>query len=135
VRLLLDTNVLVAALIARGVCADLLQHCIRDHAVVTSAPLLDEQQDVLTRKFHQRDTDVAAALRLFRQRFEAVTPTVLEPVCRDHDDDVVLGTALAGGCAAVITGDQDLLTLDPFRGIRILTPAAFWKWEAGIPPR
>jgi predicted nucleic acid-binding protein len=42
----------------------------------------------------------------------------------------VLATALAGGCAAIITGDQDLLILDPFRGIRVLAPSAFWKWES-----
>jgi predicted nucleic acid-binding protein len=39
-KLLLDTNVLVAALIARGVCSDLLEHCIRHHVVMSSRPLL-----------------------------------------------------------------------------------------------
>jgi predicted nucleic acid-binding protein len=57
VTLLLDTNVIVAALIARGVCADLLEHCFREHVVVTSQPLLDELDDVLRRKFQQHDRD------------------------------------------------------------------------------
>lgn len=130
-NLLLDTNVLVAALIARGVCADLLEHCVREHVVVTSQSLLDEFHDVLMRKFRQREADARDALRLFRDRFTVVDPEMLNPpVCRDADDDVVLGTALAGGGTAIVTGDQDLLVLDPFRGIRILTPAAFWKWES-----
>jgi uncharacterized protein len=51
VRLLLDTNVLVAAFVARGVCAGLLEHCVRHHIVISSRPLLDELGDVLTRKF------------------------------------------------------------------------------------
>jgi predicted nucleic acid-binding protein len=60
-----------------------------------------------------------------------VVPGALDPpVCRDHDDDLVLATALAGECAAILTGDQDLLILDPFRGIRMLAPSAFWKWES-----
>ena len=60
-----------------------------------------------------------------------VAPDALEPaVCRDRDDDVVLATALAGECAAIVTGDQDLLVLDPFHGIRVLAPTAFWKWES-----
>jgi predicted nucleic acid-binding protein len=42
----------------------------------------------------------------------------------------VLATALAGECAAIITGDQDLLILNPFRGIHVLAPSAFWKWES-----
>jgi putative PIN family toxin of toxin-antitoxin system len=131
VRLLLDTKVLVAALIARGVCTDLLEHCVREHTVTTSQPLLDELHDVLTRKFRQRVPDVRNALRLFRETFTLATPDVLDPpVCRDRDDDVVLGTALAGGCAAIVTGDQDLLVLDPFRDIRVLAPSVFWKWES-----
>lgn len=134
-NLLLDTNVLVAALIARGVCADLLEHCARERVVISSPPLLDELHDVLTRKFRQRDRDVASALRLFRETFTLVAPEALEPpVCRDRDDDVVLGTALAGACAAIVTGDQDLLVLDPFRDIRVLAPSAFWKWESEQAP-
>ena len=130
-RLVLDTNVLVAALMARGTCNDLLEHCVRHHVVISSRPLLNELRDVLTRKFRQRATDVRATVRLFEERFTLVTPVPLEaPVCRDTDDDVVLATALAGECVAIVTGDQDLLILDPFQGIRVLTPAAFWKWES-----
>ena len=130
-KLLLDTNVLVAALIARGVCSDLLEHCVRHHVVVSSRPLLNELRDDLTRKFRQRDVDARNALRLFAETFTLVEPDALDPpVCRDRDDDVVLATALAGECTAVITGDQDLLILDPFRGVRVLAPSAFWKWES-----
>lgn len=130
-NLLLDTNVLVAALMARGTCADLLEHCVREHIVVTSQPLLDELHDVLTRKLRQSDADAQSAVRLFRETFTLATPDVFDPpVCRDRDDDVVLATALAGECTAVMTGDQDLLILDPFRGVRVLAPSAFWKWES-----
>jgi len=131
VTLLLDTNVLVAAFVARGVCADLLEHCVRHHIVISSRPLLDELGDVLTRKFHQRAADVRAAIRLLGETFTVVTPDALEtPVCRDRDDDVMLATGLAGECAAIISGDLDLLVLDPFRGMRVLAPSAFWKWES-----
>ena len=130
-KLLLDTNVLVAALIARGTCSELLEHCARHHVVISSRPLLDELRDVLTDKFHQRDIDVRAAIRLFEETFTLVVADALEsPICRDRDDDVVLATARAGECAAIVTGDQDLLILDPFQGIRVLAPSAFWKWES-----
>jgi putative PIN family toxin of toxin-antitoxin system len=131
VRLLLDTSVLVAALIARGACSDLLEHCVRQHEVISSQPLLNELREVLQRKFRQRAIDVRAALMLFGETFTVVTPTPLEsPVCRDPDDDVVLATALTGARVAIISGDEDLLVLDPFQGIRVLAPSAFWKWEA-----
>jgi putative PIN family toxin of toxin-antitoxin system len=131
-RLLLDTNVLIAALVARGTCSDLLEHCVRQHTIISSQPLLDELRDVLSRKFRQRSADVRSAVRLFSEKFVLVEPNSFEtPVCRGHDDDAVLATALAGECAAIISGEQDLLILDPFRGIRILPPSAFWQWEAG----
>ncbi|HEV3061861.1 MAG TPA: putative toxin-antitoxin system toxin component, PIN family [Vicinamibacterales bacterium] len=72
-----------------------------------------------------------SARQLFAETFTLVTPNPLDPpACRDPDDDVVLATARAGECAAIISGDQDLLVLDPFRGIRVLAPPAFWKWES-----
>ena len=129
-KLVLDTNVLVAALLARGVCSDLLEHCVRHHAVVSSQPLLDELRDVLTRKFRQRVQDVRAILRLFERTFTLVVPVALEaPICRDRDDDVVLATARAGQCSAIVTGDQDLLILDPLHGTRARPPSGFWKFE------
>ena len=130
-KLVLDTNVLVAALVTRGVCSDLLEHCVRQHIVISSQPMLSELRDVLIRKFRQRDVDVRNALRLFAETFILVAPDALKPpVCRDRDDDLVLATALAGECDAIITGDQDLIILDPFRDIRVVAPSAFWKWES-----
>ncbi|WP_459868116.1 putative toxin-antitoxin system toxin component, PIN family [Endothiovibrio diazotrophicus] len=45
--------------------------------------------------------------------------------CRDPKDNKFLELAVAGGASALITGDQDLLALHPFRGIPILAPADF----------
>jgi putative PIN family toxin of toxin-antitoxin system len=133
VRLVLDTNVLVAALIARGTCADLLEHCVRYYVVVSSEPLLDELVDVLVRKFRQPHKDARAVKKLFSDTFTLVTaPPLDEPASRDPDDDVVLATAVAGGCVAIVTGDRDLLALDSFGTIRVLSPSVFWKWEAEI---
>ena len=67
-RLLLDTNVLVAALVARGTCSDLLEHCVRQHIVISSQPLLDELRDVLERKFRQRAVDVRRAFNCLPRR-------------------------------------------------------------------
>jgi putative PIN family toxin of toxin-antitoxin system len=123
--------ILVAALVARGTCSDLLEHCVRQHVIISSQPLLDELRDGLERKFRQRAIDIRSALQLFAETFTLVTPDALDlPTCRDRDDDVVLATALAGECAAIISCDQDLLVLDPFRGIRVRAPSAFWKWES-----
>jgi len=52
VRILLDTNVLIAALIARGVCHQLLEHCVRNHELVTSEFILNEVREKLVEKFN-----------------------------------------------------------------------------------
>ena len=46
---------------------------------------------------------------------------------RDRKDDKFLELAVNGNAALIITGDKDLLALDPFQGIAIITPASFLK--------
>ena len=46
-------------------------------------------------------------------------------VCRDPKDDKFLERAVNGRADVIVSGDADLLTLGPFRGIPVLTPAAF----------
>lgn len=45
--------------------------------------------------------------------------------CSDPDDDKFLDVAVNGAASHLVTGDRDLLVLDPFRNTRILTPARF----------
>jgi putative PIN family toxin of toxin-antitoxin system len=49
--------------------------------------------------------------------------------CRDHDDDKFLDVAVNGRADMLVSGDADLLALNPFRGVPILTPAAYLKRE------
>ncbi len=68
---------------------------------------------------------------LLRSRFEVVEPVALgSQMCRDPDDDVVLGTAVAGRCDVIVTGDKDLLDLVSYRDIAIVSPRAFWSLES-----
>lgn len=53
-----------------------------------------------------------------------------QPVCRDPDDDNILAAALAGECVCIITGDKDLLVLDNFAGINIVSPNEFAEFES-----
>lgn len=134
-RLLLDTNVLIAAFIARGVCHELLAHCVYNHEPVTSRALLDELQRELIAKFDFTERDARDAARLLASRFTVVLPAALEhPVSRDPDDDLVLATAVGGNCECVVTGDKDLLVLQRYRNIPILSPADFWKYESESSP-
>lgn len=125
-RLVLDTNVLLAAFIARGVCHELLEHCERNHQLVISEFILREFRDKLDAPLPK----VREAAALLRSRMELVEPVPLEaPICRDPDDDWVLATAVVGACECIVTGDKDLLSLGEYRDIQILAPGAFWSYE------
>jgi putative PIN family toxin of toxin-antitoxin system len=130
VRLVLDANVLIAAFVARGVCEELLEHCVREHEPVASVAILEEVRRNLVKKIRVTVSEADKAVKLLRTRLEVVEPVDLGgQVCRDADDDVVLGTAMAGGCDAIVTGDRDLLDLGSFKDIAIVSPRSFWSFE------
>jgi putative PIN family toxin of toxin-antitoxin system len=87
--------------------------------------LLRELRATLHNKFAD-DPDELPLLSQLNEEAEIVRPARFgERVCRDKDDDVVLATALAGKADIIVTGDDDLLVLKAFRGIRILSPRRF----------
>jgi putative PIN family toxin of toxin-antitoxin system len=125
VTVVLDTNALVAALVAEGLSREVVHRSARLRALASSAALIDELDEVLRRKFAVTPA-TAAFVVAFRQQARLVEPAMLPgPVCRDPDDDLVLATAVAAGADAIVTGDDDLLVLRTYRGIAIVSPRAF----------
>lgn len=121
----LDTNVLVAALVANGLCRELVHRAIRLRVLAISTPLLDELDATLRGKFAVT-ASVSAFLGLFRSSVRVVDPRPLaSPVCRDSTDDIVLATAIAAGADVVVTGDEDLLVLRSYEGVPIVAPRTF----------
>lgn len=131
-RALLDTNVLVSAILFRGPSRRLLDAALRGtFDLVTSPALLDELEELLGRKFGFS----AAAAAQTRSEIEAVAQ-VVEPrevprVCRDPDDDQVLAAAAEAAAGWIVTGDKDLIVLDPHNAIRIVPPSSFEARLAG----
>jgi uncharacterized protein len=132
-RIVLDTNVLISALISRGVCSEILEHCAQHHTLITSQLILDEVRDNLASKFRYGPNDVNQVLDLLESRMILVSPVRLAtPVCRDPDDDVVLATAIAGAATCIVSGDKDVLAVGPFHGVDIVSPRRFSDYEAGL---
>jgi uncharacterized protein len=72
----------------------------------------------------------AARLRQIFAAAELVTITERVAACRDPKDDKFLELAVNGRADLIVSGDADLLVLDTFRGIPIITPAAFGHSQA-----
>jgi putative PIN family toxin of toxin-antitoxin system len=130
VKIVLDTNVLIAALIARGTCHELLEHCVLRHDLFTSEFILEETHEKLIEKFGYTAELAAEAVSVLRSRMKVITPSKLESqVCRDPDDDNILAAAVSGDCDCIITGDKDLLVLEQHEGIDIFRPRDFLENE------
>ncbi len=106
-------------------------------ALFSSAVLLDELAGVLERgKFSAVLASRAVTPAFLTRRYGALT-TLVGPmradraVPADADDDHVIGAALGARADAIATGDRHLLELDPYRGIRILAPAAVLELVSG----
>ena len=124
-KLVLDTNGLLSAILAPGLCRELVRKRCHAHALFASPDLVAELATKLSYKFGF-DPAVVPLYVAYRQRVELVEPLLLaSPVCRDADDDVVLATAVAAQADVIVTGDDDLLVLQQFQGIRILSPRQF----------
>ena len=124
-KLVFDTNVIVAGIVAEGLCRELVEIHIPEHDVVLSTPLWDELVETLREKF-DLEIDELPIVQLCRRHARWVEPSVLQaPVCRGPGADRLLATALSGGAEAIVTGDQDLLVLKRWSGSKILSPRGF----------
>jgi putative PIN family toxin of toxin-antitoxin system len=92
--------------------------------------ILDELKDKLVHKFGFSSTEANRVVRLVKSRSTTVKPGKLSaPVCRDPDDDNVIGTAVAGCCDCIVSGDKDLTDLETAAEIPVVAPSGFWEFE------
>jgi putative PIN family toxin of toxin-antitoxin system len=97
-------------------------------AILTSVAIIDELRIVLQRPKFDRYApldDRMLFLISFIRDSTLVAITEQVQVCRDPKDDKFLELAVSGSATHIVTGDQDLLVLHPFRGVAIVTPGEF----------
>ena len=120
-----DTNVLVSSLVFGGAARMFLVESVRrGHVLVTCEPILEELAEVLERPHIMRERLKRGLTRLpvddLVQACRMVIPEPIHPsVCRDPDDDAILGCAVAAKADCIVTGDTDLLVMKNFHEIEI----------------
>lgn len=128
-RCVFDTNVFISALLVpESKPRRALDLAIRDGDILLSFAVLAELGEVLSRNRFRRYIDEEDVRRFLASLTRAslwVEVDVAITASRDPKDDKFLSLAVCGAATHIITGDSDLLALDPFRGIRILQPQTF----------
>lgn len=127
-RIVVDTNVFVSAALKDKSLPSIALHLATQRAVLLKSAATEAQLlDVIARPY-LAPLIAPATLDWFRQlmaKAELVTITESIAACRDSTDDKFLELAVSGHADIILSGDADLLVLNPFRGIPIVNPATF----------
>jgi len=129
-RVVLDTNILISAIVFGGKPKIILEKAIRgDIQLVLSDPILEELQGVLLGKKFRYPTHVVVEIaQQLTSLAEIVYPEVeIVVIKNDPYDNRILECAVNGKAKYIVSGDSDLLLLKSYQNIDILTPDEFLK--------
>lgn len=137
-RIVLDTNALVSRLlIPDSIPSQAVRKAVDKGEILMSESTLFELADVLGRKkfnAYVSIQDREEFLRMLGRIVEMITILHAVHDCRDGKDNQILEVAVNGQAQVIVTGDEDLLELNPFRDIPVITPADSLKWKDAPPP-
>ncbi len=125
VRAVFDNNVLVSAALLAGIPRKAFDKLLERGSVLVSVPVLLEIADVLNRPKFDAYVTQDERMRFmvsFLKVAEMIEINETFNVCRDPKDDKLLDLAICGEASFIVTGDKDLLVLNSFRGVEIITP-------------
>lgn len=127
IGVVLDTNVVVSALGFGGPPLEALLRSLDDDVrLLASEETLGELERVMTYDHLPfTSADRVQLLSILRREADILGPDATVAVVRDSDDDKFLELALDGGAEYVVSGDRDLLSLDSFEGVEIVSPDEF----------
>ena len=127
-RLVVDTNVIVSAALKEASWPGMVIRWLDEAGGLLKSAATEAQAiEVLQRPYFAAKLPPAYLDRLRRIFAKAEPVTIVERItaCRDPSDDRFLEVAVNGRADMIVSGDRDLLVLNPFRGIPIITPIAF----------
>ena len=133
-KIVLDTNVLIAAFISpKGISHEVFELCIHNHFLFASEFILTELKEKLKQNFFYNDKGIADVIDLISTKFKIVKIKGSKiTVCRDEDDNNIIETAVSAKADIIITGDDDLLILKNYKDIEIISLREFYNIEKGI---
>lgn len=129
-KIVLDTNVIVAAYATRGLAYSIFRLCLQKYKLIISSIILKELESNFTKKLSMPPDEASMNLSFLRRTCSIGEITAVDPSrCRDRNDLHILGLAENTKADMIITGDDDLLEIRSYKGISILSPSQFWEME------
>ena len=123
-RVFLDTNVWLSAIVFPGLCSELLTEFMEsEHELLTSALIHAEMSEVMQRKFSQHNLAITLFEHLWK---EATCVTDIDDPADDADARLVIAAATAGA-ELFVTGDLRVLAWNTHRSMQIISPRDTWK--------
>jgi len=127
-KVILDTNVVIASFATRGLCHSVFEICLDRFDIVISSTLIEEIRKGLKEKLKLPEIFIAEVLDYLSENATLLEINkLLSGVCRDPDDDHIISLADSSGAEYLITGDQDLLIMKIYGCTQIVTPRQFWQ--------
>jgi putative PIN family toxin of toxin-antitoxin system len=131
-RVILDTNVILAAFAGRGLAHALFELCLEKHEIIISEHILSEVQRNLQKKLKMPGEKTQRIIQYLTEFCTIRSYRKLDKmVCRDPNDIKILGLSEVAKPDYIVTGDMDLLVLKEFHAIPIITPREFWEISKG----
>ena len=127
--IVLDSNVIISAFITTsGTAKDVFLYCGERHRLVISRYIIAEVAEKLQHKLGFSSAEANEVTYFLETHFDSVEPAgEIAGFSRDPEDNPVIGLALSARADFLISGDKDLLVLKKIKGVKIISPAEFWR--------
>ncbi len=127
-KVILDSNIIIAAFSSRGLCHSVFELCLDRFTIILSEHILSEVFRNFTKKLKMPEKKVNLIIKYLREYclvkdFEKLD----ESICRDTSDNNILALAKSSQPKYIITGDSDFLVLRKYNSIPIINPRKFWN--------
>ncbi|MBI3290302.1 putative toxin-antitoxin system toxin component, PIN family [Candidatus Microgenomates bacterium] len=127
-RIVLDTNIYIAAALYSGLSKDILEFVFKTNSItlLVSEEILGELSNKLAGKFHWSEERINFYINDIKTMADLIMSTEkLAIITRDPKDNKIIECAVSGNANLVVTLDQDLIKLRNYKGIAIIHPKTF----------
>jgi len=127
-KVVLDTNVIIASFASRGLCHSVFELCLDRFEIIISSYLIDEVKTNLSKKLKLPPELIRDVIEFLSENATliGVDKAPLD-ICKDPEDAKLLALAQKSGAPYLITGNKDLLAIKKYASSKILSPRQFWE--------